>query len=331
MKHLGKRSCLMGLALASVVLWSGTAMAQGAYPNKPINVIIPFPAGGSTDGAGRLMVNAMSKILGQSFVVENVGGASGAIGMGRVARATPDGYTIGVGTIGTQVIVPALSKKPPYDSVTQFEPIGLVGSAPMLLIARNNLPANNMKEFAAWLKANPGKANYGSAGIGSQAHYGCVMALSALGEDVTHVPYRGLAPALTDLIAGQIDFVCDQPTVVVPQINAGKMKAIAVLGNQKLPQLPKVSTAASQGFRDTNIRVWTGLFAPKGTPPEIINKLNEAMVKAAADPEVRKQAAAAGLDLPEAYFASPGALSAMIVLGNKRDVPLLQARKEYLD
>jgi tripartite-type tricarboxylate transporter receptor subunit TctC len=331
MKYLSKRSCLMGLALASVMAWSGAALAQGAYPSKPITMILPFPAGGSTDTAGRMMANALTKILGQSVVVENVAGASGAIGMQRLIRAQPDGYTVGVGTIGTHVIVPAISKKSPYDPITQFEPVGMIGSAPMMLVTKPSHKFKDIKEFAAYLKANKGKVNYGSAGVGSMAHYGCVMLLSALGEDVQHIPYRGVAPAYTDLMAGQFDFLCDQPTGALQHVNAGKINAVAVLGNEKIAQLPKLTTASSQGLAGTNVRVWTGLFAPKGTPPEVIKRLNDAMVQAAKDPEMRKQAAASGLDLPLEYSASPGALSAMIVLGARKDAPVLQARKEYLD
>jgi tripartite-type tricarboxylate transporter receptor subunit TctC len=312
--------------LLAPVVW-----AQGNYPTKPITVIVPFPAGGSTDAAGRLLLNAMSKTLGQNIVVENVGGASGTVGMGRVVRANPDGYTLGVGTIGTHVIVPALSKKPPYDAITQFEPIGLIGSAGMTLVTRPNMPAKNLKEFVSYLQANKDKVNYGSAGIGSMAHYGCVMFLSSIGVDVTHVPYRGVAPAMTDLMGGQIDFMCDQPTGTAQFVSSGKVKGIAILSNEKMPQLPGVPTAASQGYKDTNVRVWTALFAPKGTPPDIVKRLNEAMIAATKNPQIKAQANTMGLDMPSDFTSSPGAVSALIVMGNRKDAPLLQARKEYLD
>lgn len=313
-------------AFAAPLTW-----AQANYPNKPITVIVPFPAGGSTDAAGRLLLNALGKTLGQNFVVENVGGASGTIGMTRVARANPDGYTLGVGTIGTHVIVPALSKKPPYDAITQFEPVGLIGSSGMTLVAKPNIPAKNLKEFVSYLQANKGKVNYGSAGIGSQSHYGCVMFLSSIGVDVTHVPYRGVAPAMTDLMGGQIDFMCDQPSGTAQFVSSGKVKGMAILSNEKMPQLPGVPTAASQGYKDTNVRVWTALFAPKGTPPEIIKRINEAMATASKDPQIRAQAATLGLDLPNEFTSAPGNVSALIVIGNRKDAPLLQARKEYLD
>jgi tripartite-type tricarboxylate transporter receptor subunit TctC len=320
------------LAIAVVCgLFAPAAWAQTSYPSKPITVIVPFPAGGSTDIAGRLMLNAMSKALGQNLVVENVGGASGTVGMGRLIRANPDGYTIGVGTIGTHVIVPALSKKPPYDAIAQFEPIGLIGSAGMTLVTRPNMPAKNLKEFVSYLQANKDKANYGSAGIGSMAHYGCVMFLSSIGVDVTHIPYRGVAPAMTDLMGGQIDFMCDQPTGTAQFVSSGKVKGLAILSNEKMPQLPGVQTAASQGYKDTNVRVWTALFAPKGTPPEVVKRLNEAMMAATKDPQISAQAKTMGLDLPSDFTSSPGSVSALIVMGNRKDAPLLQARKEYLD
>ncbi len=247
------------------------------------------------------------------------------------SRANPDGYTLGVGTIGTHVIVPALSKKPPYDAIAQFEPIGLIGSAGMTLVVKPNTPAKNLKEFVTYLQTNKAKVSYGSAGIGSMSHYGCVMFLSSVGLDITHVPYRGTAPALTDLMGGQIDFLCDQPTGTAQFVNSGKVKGMAILSNQKMQQLPGVATAASQGYKDTNVRVWTALFAPKGTPPDIIKRLNDAMLAAAADPQVKTQAVNMGLDLATDFTSSPGAVSALIVMGSRKDAPLLQARKEYLD
>jgi tripartite-type tricarboxylate transporter receptor subunit TctC len=321
-------SAFCALALASAGF---SALAQGAFPSKPINVIVPFPAGGSTDNTARVVMAALSKQLGQNIVIENIGGASGVVGMNRLIRAQPDGYTLGIGTIGTHVIVPALSKKAPYDAIANFEPVGMIGSAPMTVITKPGIPAKNIAEFAKYLQANKDKVSYGSAGVGSMAHYGCVMFLSSLKIDVTHVPYRGTAPAITDLMGGQIDFVCDQPTATISHIKGGKVKGLAVLGNQKLPQLPELPTAASQGYRETDVRVWTGLFAPKGTPPEIIKRINDGLVKVYEDADLKQKAKEMALDLPSQFTSSPGALSAMIVIGARKDAPLLQARKEYLD
>jgi tripartite-type tricarboxylate transporter receptor subunit TctC len=316
----------MGLAAVA----TSPVLAQG-FPSKPIVMVIPFPAGGSTDVAARMMGTAMSKQLGQPVVFDNVSGASGTIGMSKLARSAPDGYTIGAGTIGTHVIVPAMSRKPPYDAIGSFDPIGLVGSAPMMLGVKNGLPVKDFKDFVRYAKANKATMSYGSAGIGSQAHYGCIMLLSSMGVDIQHIPYRGIAPAYTDLISGQIDFLCDQPSGMLVHTQSGRIKGLATLSNAKLRQAPDIPTASSQGLADTNVRVWTGLFAPKGTPPDVIKRLNDAMAQAAKDPDVIKQAVAMGLDLPVEFASSPGALSAMIVIGSRREGAILQARKEYLD
>jgi tripartite-type tricarboxylate transporter receptor subunit TctC len=324
--------CIALAASAGLFGLLGSAYAQ-TYPTKPITVIVPFPAGGSTDAAARMAVAALSRALGgASIVVENISGASGVIGMNRLRSAAPDGYTIGVGTIGTHVIVPAISKKAPYDPVADFAPVGLIGSSPMMLVTRPNFPAKNIKEFVAYLEANKGKVSYGSAGIGSQAHYGCVMLLSALKQDVTHVPYRGVAPAMTDLMGGQIDFLCDQPSSAMALAQSGKVKAIAALSNEKIPAMPNLPTAPSQGYPETNVRVWTALFAPKGTPPAILDKLNAALKQAAlTDEQMKAQAKTLAFDLPAGYSTSAGAVSALIVIGGRRDGELLRARKEYLD
>ena len=236
-------------------------------------------------------------------------------------------YTIAFGTIGTHVANVALYRKLPYDPVADFEPLGLAGSAPLLLLARADLPARTLPEFAAWLRSAP-KTSYGSAGVGSISHVGCVLLLSALKQDVTHVPYRGVAPAMNDLMGGQVDFLCDQTTTALPQVAGGRIKPIAVLSDRKLPQLPDVDTAMAAGV-GVNMRSWNALFAPKGTPPAVLAKLVEALGAAVADPALRKQMQAVGVDLPDT--ASPAAVTALIRSGLRRDVPALKARGEYLD
>ena len=193
------------------------------------------------------------------------------------------------------------------------------------------MPAANLPEFVAWLKQNPGRASYGSAGVGSISHFGCVMLLSALKQDVTHAPYRGVAPAMNDLMGGQIDFMCDQTTTALPQVAGGKIKAIAVLSDSKLAQLPGVNTAAAAGYTDVNVRSWNALFAPRGTPPAVMQRLTEALAAAAADPQLRQQMQAVGVDLPATGAGGPGAVTSLIEQGLKRDVPALKARGEYLD
>ena len=319
-------------ALAIALGTAPVAFAQpAAFPVRPITLVVPFPAGGPSDALARAIAQPMGAKLGQPVVIENAGGAGGTIGLAKVVKAAPDGYTLGFGTIGTHVANVALYKKLPYDPVADFSPVGLAGTAPMVLVARTGVPAANLPEFVAWLKQNPGKASYGSAGVGSISHYGCVMLLSALKQDVTHAPYRGVAPAMNDLMGGQIDFMCDQTTTALPQVAGGKIKAIAVLSDSKLAQLPNVNTAAAAGYADVNVRSWNAIFAPRGTPPAVLQRLTEALAAAAADPQLRQQMQAVGVELPAAGAGGPGAVTALIEQGLKRDVPALKARGEYLD
>jgi tripartite-type tricarboxylate transporter receptor subunit TctC len=319
---------LAALSMAAApVIWAQSP----AFPTRPVTLIVPFPAGGPSDALARAIAQPMAVKIGQPVVIENVGGAGGTIGLARVAKAAPDGYTLGFGTIGTHVANVALYKKLPYDPVADFVPVGLAGTAPMILVARSNLPAGNLPDFVAWLRQNTGKATYGSAGLGSISHFGCVMLLSALKQDVTHAPYRGVAPAMNDLMGGQIDFMCDQTTTALPQVAGGKIKAIAVLSDAKLTQLPNVATVASAGYADVNVRSWNALFAPKGTPPAVVQRLSEALAAAAADPQLRQQMQTVSVDLPAPGTGGPSAVKALIEQGLTRDVPALKARGEYLD
>ncbi len=317
------------LTLAPLLLAATTAAAQ-SFPAKPLTLIVPFPAGGPSDALARALAQGMAVDLKQTVVVENIGGASGTIGLGKLMNTAPDGYTIGFGTIGTHVANAALFKKLPYDPLTGFEPIGLAGTAPLLLVAKAGLPVGNLKEFIAYAEAHKADMTYGSAGVGSISHYACVVLLSALKLNVTHVPYRGVAPAMNDLMGGHIDFMCDQTTTALPQIAGGKIKALAVLSDQPLPQLPGVATAASQGH-DVNIRSWNALFAPKGTPQPVMARLNQALRAAVADPALVKQMNAVGVDLPSPDALQPATVTALIARGLEKDVPALKARGEYLD
>lgn len=317
------------LTLAPLLLAAGTATAQ-TFPSKPLTLIVPFPAGGPSDALARALAQGMAADLKQTVVVENIGGASGTIGLTKLVNAAPDGYTIGFGTIGTHVANAALFKKLPYDPLTGFEPIGLAGTAPLLLVAKASLPASNLKEFVAYAEKNKAGMTYGSAGVGSISHYACVVLLSALKLNITHVPYRGVAPAMNDLMGGHIDFMCDQTTTALPQIAGGKIKALAVLSDQPLTQLPGVATAASQGY-DVNLRSWNALFAPKGTPQPVAARLNEALRAAVADPALVKQMTAVGVDLPSPDALQPATVTTLIARGLEKDVPALKARGEYLD
>ena len=317
------------LTLAPLLVAAGTATAQ-SFPTKPLTLIVPFPAGGPSDALARALAQGMAADFKQTVVVENIGGASGTIGLTKLVNAAPDGYTIGFGTIGTHVANAALFKKLPYDPLTGFEPIGLAGTAPLLLVAKAALPVSNLKEFIAYAEKNKAGMTYGSAGVGSISHYGCVVLLSALKLNITHVPYRGVAPAMNDLMGGHIDFMCDQTTTALPQIAGGKIKALAVLSDQPLPQLPDVATAASQGY-DVNLRSWNALFAPKGTPQAVMARLNEALRAAVADPALVRQMNAVGVDLPSPDALQPATVTALIARGLEKDVPALKARGEYLD
>ena len=312
------------ISLAPLLLAATTATAQ-SFPAKPVTLIVPFPAGGPSDALARALAQGMAADLKQTVVVENIGGASGTIGLAKLMNAAPDGYTIGFGTIGTHVANAALFKKLPYDPLTGFEPIGLAGTAPLLLVAKAALPVSNLEEFIAYAEKNKADMTYGSAGVGSISHYACVVLLSALKLNITHVPYRGVAPAMNDLMGGHIDFMCDQTTTALPQIAGGKIKALAVLSDQPLPQLP-----ASQGY-DVNLRSWNALFAPKGTPQPVMARLNQALRAAAADPALVKQMTAVGVDLPSPDALQPATVTALIARGLEKDVPALKARGEYLD
>jgi tripartite-type tricarboxylate transporter receptor subunit TctC len=319
---------LILLALFAAI--SLPAMAQ-VFPNKPVTLIVPFPPGGPSDTLARAVALRMGKNLGQPVVIENISGASGTIGLSKMVSAAPDGYTLGFGTNGTHVANVALFKKMPYDPIADFEPIGMAGSAALILVAKSGLPVNNLKDFISYAQANKAKLTFGSAGVGSISHSGCVIMLSELKLEVTHIPYRGVAPAMNDLMGGQIDFMCDQTTTALPQLAGGKIKALGVLSKQPLKQLPGVATLASLGYADVDVRSWNAIFAPKGTSKDVVAVLNRALAAAVGDPEFLAQMSAVGVDLPTSETVSPSVVSATIKLGLSRDVPALRARGEYFD
>ena len=307
------------------------ASNEKAFPTRSITLIVPFPAGGPSDAVARAISQSMALDLGQSIVVENIGGAGGTIGLAKFIKSPPDGYTIAYGTVGTHVANVALYKKLPYDPISDFDPIGPVGTAPVILVARSTLPVADLAEFVTYARANLAKMTFGSAGVGSISHLSCVTLLSSLKLSVTHVPYRGVAPAMNDLIGGHTDFMCDQSTTSLPQIAGGAIKAIAILSDQKLPQLPNVATAASAGYSDINIRSWNALFLPKGVPDKARTRLAKALRFALSDRNLREQMKAVGVDLPDPDRASPAEVRALIESGIKNDVPVLRSRGESLD
>jgi tripartite-type tricarboxylate transporter receptor subunit TctC len=300
-------TCL-GLAV-SLCLGAGlnTPAAAQAYPSRPITMIIPFPAGGPTDGPGRVIAERMGQSLGQPVIIENLGGAEGTIGTGRAARSQPDGYTIELGVIGTHVMNSALYSLP-YDVMTDFAPIAPLVTTPLVLYAKKTMPANDLQQLIDWLKANPDKA---SAGYGSLSFQ--VINLFFRKQTATHftlVPYRGSGPGMQDLIAGQIDLYFTTPADL-PLARAGTVKAYAVTSDKRLGLAPDLPTFAEMGLPSLTFANWYGLFAPKGTPSEIIDKLNAAAAEALADPAVRSRLVALGMDFVPPEQQTPAALSAL--------------------
>jgi tripartite-type tricarboxylate transporter receptor subunit TctC len=295
------------LAAAVLFVLTGTSTAWGqAYPSHPITVVVPFPAGGPADTVARMMAEPMRASVGQAVIVENVTGAAGIIGTARVARAAADGYTLVAGILGTHVLNGALYTLP-YNVLSDFEPIALLASNPQLIVAKRTMPANNLNELITWLKTNPGKASQGTAGVGSPAHVSGALFQRETGTRFEFVSYRGAAPAMQDLIAGQIDLMFDQASNSLPHVRGGRIKAYAVTAKTRLASAPEIPTVDEAGLPRFYVSVWTGLWAPKGTPKNIIAKLNEAVVYALADPEVQQRFGDLGLEIPvRALQASEG-------------------------
>ena len=293
---------------AAVAALAERASAQ-AYPTRPITIIVPASAGGPTDAIGRVLGERMGSLLGQTIVIDNVGGAGGSIGVGKVAQAAPDGYTLGIGQWSHYVLNGATYTLS-YDLVADFAPIARIVEGPMMLISRKSLPANDLKELVAWLKANADKASAGTGGVGSPPHVAGIFFQKMTDTHFPFVPYRGTAPAMRDLVAGQIDFMFDQASNVMPQLNGGTIKAFAVTARTRLAPAPAVPTVDEAGLPGLYISVWHGLWVPKRTPAPIIAKLNEAVVKALGEPATREKLAALGQEIPPPEQLTPEALAA---------------------
>ena len=286
----------VALALLAVAA-AGPAFGQ-AYPNKPINLIVPFAAGGPTDLMARIVGERMGKELGQQFIIDNVTGAAGSIAMGKLARSTPDGSTIGIGHLGTNVVNGAIYKNLNYDLINDLEPIALLPSNPLLVVTSNQVPAKDLKELVAYLKANADKISGGTAGMGSGSHIGALAFFAVTGTNYQLVPYRGTGPAVQDLIANQIQVMIDQSSNSLPHVRAGKLKVYAVTARQRTAAAPEIPTTAEAGFPGIEVAIWHGLWAPKGTPRDIVEKLNAAAIKALQDPEIRRKLEDLGQDIP---------------------------------
>jgi tripartite-type tricarboxylate transporter receptor subunit TctC len=281
---------------AALIALAGAATAQD-WPTHNITLVIPFAAGGGIDASARIQALHMGELLGQTIVVENVGAAAGMVGSQRVAKAAPDGYTFLIGNSGTHAYSQALYKKPLYNAAEDFQPVGLMSESPRILIARKDLPVNNLQEFIAYVKANQAKMQFGSAGVGSGTHLPCVLLNMALGVNVTHVPFRGAGPVMQELIGGRIDYFCDTIQTGAAQAKAGTVKGIAVMAPNRVPIIANLATTGEQGLAGVEATVWNGFFLPKGTPDPIVRKLNKAMSDTVDNPGIRKRLEDLGLEI----------------------------------
>ncbi len=283
-----------------------------SYPNKPITIIVPFAAGGPTDIVARVIAAQFSSSLGQQAVVENVVGAAGTIGMVRAARAAPDGYTLLLVGMSTMSFSPAIYPNLQAHSINSFEPVGIVASAPIVLVAGKQVPANTAKEFADHLRTQGDKAVNAHAGVGSSSHLACSLLNARLGVKPSVVPYKGTGPAMNDILGGQVHYMCDQTTSVMAQVQAGGVKALAVLADQRSKALPNVPTISEAGYPGAEMVLWNAVFAPKGTPPEIVKQLNAAIAKGIEAPAVTKQFSDLGAEPPGSAQRSPEALGKIL-------------------
>ena len=302
------RKLLFTAALAAVLQSATGAMAQ-TYPTRPITMVVPLGVGGSTDVIARIMAEGMRASLGQPVIVENTTGAGGTIGVGRVARAAPDGYTIGIGQWGTNVASGAIYPLP-YDLIKDFEPVALIATQPFLIVAKKSVPANNLVELIAWLKANASKASQGNSGIGTPSHVGGILFQNAIGAHMTMVPYRGAGQSMQDLVAGQIDVMLDTPALSLPQLRGGTIKAYAVTAKTRLALAPDIPTTDEAGLPGFYFSFWHALWVPHGTPKDIVAALNKAVVKTLDDPAIRKKLIELSQDIFPPDQQTPEALGA---------------------
>jgi tripartite-type tricarboxylate transporter receptor subunit TctC len=316
------RKLLLAVAFAALTGIAGSD-AQ-TYPSRPITMVVPYSAGGPTDTIARLMAERMRGPLGQMVIVENVTGAAGTIGVGRVARAAPDGYTISIGHWGTHVVNGAIYALQ-YDVLNDFEPVSLIATNPQIIVARKAMPAKDLQELVAWLKANSAKATQGTAGHGSGSHVSGVYLQSITGARFQFVPYRGAGPAMQDLVAGQIDIMIDQAANSLPQVRAGTIKAYAVTDKTRLAAAPDIPTVDEAGVPGLHISIWHALWMPKGTPKDVIARINAAVVEALADANTRRRLADLGQEIPPPEQQNPQTLAAFHKAEIEKWWPIIKA------
>ena len=320
---------LVGFVVCFLFLVVSQAAAQ-EYPNKVITMVVPFAAGGPTDTVARLIAAPMSKTLKQQVIVENVGGAGGTIAANRVAKASPDGYTILIHHIGMST-APALYRKLPYKPLEDFEHIGLVNEVPMTLVAKRDFPAKDLKELIAYVKANKDKVNYANAGLGAASHLCGMLFMSAIQTEVTTVPYSGTAPAMNDLLGGQVDFMCDQTTNTTSQIKAKKIKVYGVTTKKRVASLPNVPTMDEAGLKGFEVSIWHALYAPKGTPKPVVDKLTKALQDALKDQNVKQRFGELGTEPVAQDRATPEAHRALLKAEIDRWGPIIKKAGVYAD
>ena len=318
-----RRFLHLAAATAALPLASRTAAGQ-AFPSRPVTIVVPYPAGGPADAVGRILADGMRAPLGQPVVIENVGGASGSIGVGRVARAAPDGYALVLGNWASNVLNGAIFTLPD-DLLSDFSAVARLGNEPLLIVSKKTMPANDLKELTTWLKAHPGQATQGTAGPGSVSHVAGVFFQKETGTRFRFVSYRGLGPAMQDLVAGQIDMVMPTAAIGVPQARADTIKAFAVTDKRRLAAAPDIPTADEAGLPGFHVTNWHGLWAPKGTPKDAIGALNAAVMAALADPTVRTRLGNLGLDITSRGEQTPEALAAYQKAEAEKWWPIIKA------
>jgi tripartite-type tricarboxylate transporter receptor subunit TctC len=319
---------LRGAALAALVL--ATSASAQDYPTKPISIVMPFSAGGPGDALARILANALTNYFKKQVIVENIPGAGGTIGSGRVARSTPDGYTLLMTHI-SHAINPTLYRKLPYDTLKDFVPIGVVVELSSAMVARKDFPPANFKDFITYVKANKDKITYAHAGLGSAAHLCGLLFMTAIDSDLTTVPYKGTGPAMNDLLGGQVDIMCDQVPNILSQVKAGKIKVYAVTSPKRIPQLPDVPTFQEGGLADFSLSNWYALYAPKGTPQPILDKIGAALQAVLKEPGVTEQFAKLGAEVVSPDKATPAGLAAKVQSEMDKWGPIIKKAGAFAD